>query len=380
MRLLQRSVVYEARGRPPHERIAFFTSLRRLHSGTILAGFQLGRSKHAPDSTIRLCRSLDDGLHWTELDCRFERTLDGVPGSLAAAEIVEPEPGRLLLFTTWFDRSVAERPLFNPETEGILRSRQLAAESTDDGSTWSAWRELSTAPLTGCAMTGPALAWPDGTVAFAFESFKEYDDPRPATHGSWLLISHDGGRTFGPPWRTAQDPAWRVYFWDQRLAPGERPGEFFGLFWTHDRADRRDRTVHRLEASWREHPDGAPTLPVDTGMPGQIAAPLRIDSRRILALIVDRQRPATIKLWQSTDGGVSWPAAQALTVYEHDERAALTQGRENVDYAQFWEDMGKWSFGHPAVCRLPGRRALVAWYAGAPDAMSLHAAQVEWDE
>jgi len=31
------------------------------------------------------------------------------------------------------------------------------------------------------------------TIAFAFESFKEYDDPRPARHAAWLLVSHDGG-------------------------------------------------------------------------------------------------------------------------------------------------------------------------------------------
>jgi len=293
--------------------------------------------------------------------------------------MVGVEPGRILLFSTWFDRSLPDRPLFNPVTEGILRSQQLVAESTDEGSTWTSWRELPTGELTGCATTGPAIAWPDGTVAYAFESFKEYDDPRPAPHGSWLLVSRDGGRTFGSPWRVAQDPAAQTYYWDQRLCAKSEPGEFVAMFWTHDRAQRRDLNVHQLQVAMNEHPGGAPQLPAVTSLPGQIAAPLWLDDRRLLAFVVDREPPCTMTLWQSRDGGATWPTELALRIYEHDERAALTQGRDNVDYAQFWEDMGKWSFGHPAIRRLDERRALVAWYAGTPHEMSIHGAQVELD-
>lgn len=308
---------------------------------------------------------------------RFDNLRDGVPGSLAAAEMVEVESGRTLLFSTWFDRSRPERPLFNPATEGILKSRQLMAESHDEGSSWTPWRELSTGSLTGCATTGPALSWPDGTVAFAFESFKEYDDPRPAAHGSWLLISRDGGRTFGTPWCVAQDPAGRVYYWDQRLCALPESGRFLAQFWTHDRTGRRDLNVHQLQTSLAENSLGASHLPVATTLPGQIAAPLWIDERRVLSFVVDRDRPCTMTLWESVDGGATWPRDRALRVYEHEEQAVLTQGRENVDYAQFWEDMGKWSFGHPAIQRLDERRVLVAWYAGTPQEMSIQAAQVE---
>lgn len=379
MRILAKSLVYDARRRPPHQRIAFFTSLCRAADGTLLAGFQLGKAKHGPESTLQLCRSRDDGRTWEELPFRFETVIQGESGSLAAAEMVEVEPGRTLLFTTWFDRSRPERPLFNPVTEGILRSRQLVAESLDAGSTWSPWRELDSGELTGCATTGPAVAWPDGTVLYAFESFKEYDDPRPASHGSWLLVSRDFGRTFGPPWRSAKDPAASTYYWDQRLCPTARSGEFFAHFWTHDRAARRDLNVHQLQVSLTDHPNGAPRLPAATSIPGQIAAPLWLDDRRLLTFVVDRERPCTMTLWESRDGGVTWPRDLALRVYEHEEQARLSQGRDNVDYAQFWEDMGKWSFGHPALRRLDEHRVYVAWYAGTPTEMSIHGAQVELD-
>ena len=45
------------------------------------------------------------------------------------------------------------------------------------------------------------------------------------------------------------------------------------------------------------------------------------------------------------------------------------------DYAEFWEDMGKWSFGHPAIRPL-GNDWLIAWYAGTPKRMSIHWARV----
>ena len=70
--------------------------------------------------------------------------------------------------------------LFDPETEGILRSRQIFTVSTDEGESWGQWQLIPTPGLTGCATTGPAIKWPDGAIAHAFESFKEFDDPEPS--------------------------------------------------------------------------------------------------------------------------------------------------------------------------------------------------------
>lgn len=66
---------------------------------------------------------------------------------LAAREICHVSNGRLLLFSTWFDRSEPDRPLFDPVTEGILHSKQLMSISGDDGHSWSAWRTRSTGDL-----------------------------------------------------------------------------------------------------------------------------------------------------------------------------------------------------------------------------------------
>lgn len=370
-----RGLIFDAAHQPPERRIAYFTSLCVLRNGAVLCGFQNGPQKHAATSTIRLCRSTDGARTWELLPFQFQTRINGVSGSLGAAELIETEPGRLLLFATWFDRSDAARPLFDPITEGILRSKQLLAVSTDDGLTWSDWRELRTTNLKGCALTGPVIQWTDGAIAFAFESFKEFDDPRPGRHAAWLTTSHDNGKTFSPPLLVAQHPQHKVYYWDQRLCAGPTPGEFTAMFWTHHLTEKRDLTVHQRHASVQgDAIAGVPVHP--TPLPGQIAAPLQIEGGGLLAFVVDRGRPGTMTLWRSPDGGASWPADDRLVVYVHDERAAVTQGPENIDFSQYWEDMGKWSFGHPALRRLPDGTLLLAWYAGDPDCMSLHWARV----
>lgn len=375
MDIENRGLIFDASNRPAVERVAFFTNLSSLHDGALLAGFQLGSGKHTPDSTIRLCRSDDEGATWQELPARFETRLDDVPGSLSTPAIVEVAPDRLLLFATWFDRSDLARPLFDPVTEGILHSRLLRAVSTDGGRSWSPWETTATAGLTGCASTGPIVRWPDGTIAHAFESFKEYDDLRPARHAAWIVVSRDNGHTFSEPLLVAQDPQHEVYYWDQRLYPTSQSGEFVALFWTHDLQQKRDLPVHirhaRIKGTIIEHTPIRPTT-----IFGQIAAPLQLDDGRLLAFVVDRDRPGTLKLWVSSDGGMTWPANACLLIHSHEERAALTQGRENIDFRQYWEDMGKWTFGHPAIRQVGRGRVLLAWYAGTPEAMSIHWARV----
>lgn len=378
MRVETRSVVYDAAAQRESGRVAFFDGVVKLASRTWLCGFTAGKTKHHYEGTIRLCRSRDGAQSWELAPWKFETRIGGAAGSLAGAELVEVEPGRLLLFTTWFDRTDPERPLFDPQTEGILRSRQLVAESRDDGESWSAWRVAPTPGLSGTAITGPVLKWNDGTIGFCFERFKEFDDPSPPRHGAWLVVSRDGGRTYEPPHLVAADPQQKIYYWDQRLCAGREPGEYFGLFWTHDRAEKRDRRVHFIRGSIHQG-DSSRRQPMETAIPGQIAAPLLLDDGRLLAFVVDRQRPGTLRLWVSHDRGHSWPESESLIVHEHDEQARLSQGLVNIDFAQYWEDMAQWSFGHPAIRQYDERRVLVTYYAGPPGCLSIHSAVIRVD-
>jgi hypothetical protein len=373
VQLLERGLVFDATKRNPPERVCAFTGLCRLRSGTIITGFQCGAAKHAINSLGRLARSRDGGRTWEDLGSPFNPVLGGVPGTLASADVVEPEPGRLLVSTTWFDRSDPNKPLFDPVTQGVLHCKQVCAESTDEGVSWSPWKVLPTPGLTGCAATGAPLRWADGTLAFAFESYKEFDDPKPGRHGAWVLLSRDGGRTFPQLHKIAQHPEHKLFYWDQRLTIGREPGSYYGLFWTHDLDKKEDRNVHFCKGSI--HRTDNPQ-PVETNIPGQIAAPLLLPDGRLLGFVVDRHRPGTLKLWQSKDDGVTWPEKDALVVHTHDEKALLSQGEHNVDFNEYWEDMAKWTYGHPAIVQLDDSQVLLAFYAGTPGCLSIHWARV----
>ena len=374
LEMVAEGLVFDARHAEAEEATNYNGSLLPLASGALLAGWQCGSEKHTPTNSLRIARSVDHGQSWKVLDWRFDPHWRGVKGSFLAAEMVEAEEGRVLLFTTWVDRSDPQRPLFDPETEGLLPTRILSAESRDEGASWSEWKEVSPPGLTGCAVTGPVLRWEDGTLACAFESFKEYDDPRPVAPAAWLVVSCDGGESFDAPWVVARHPQDAQYYWDQRLAAAAQPGAFLAMFWTHDRGQQRDLNVHMLQATIREG-TGAASAPVETCLPGQSAACGLTEGGQVAVLVVDRGSPGTLTLWQSADGGASWPEDARLVVYVHEERAALTQGREDIDYAAYWEDMAKWSFGHPVLRRCPDGW-LLAWYAGSPDRMSIHWARV----
>jgi len=370
-------VVCDTSKRSSLQRSAAFVGLAVTSRSYVFCTFQIGPAKNSPESSILIFRSSDQGETWMETGCRFNPVIAGVSGSYSSGEIIEVEPGRLLLFATWFDRSDPERPLFDPVTHGILHSKNLVAESTDHGDTWSAWRELDLGGLKGCSSTGPVLQWSDGRIAYPFESYKDFDDPRPATHGAWLLVSKDRGCTFDRPFSVARHPESKIYYWDQRHCAGKVPGEFTALFWTHDLVAQRDLTVHLRHGSI-DRPSAADMVITPTAIPGQIASPLWLEDGRLLAFVVDRDSPGTLKIWSSRDEGRTW--RDALLVYTHEERAALTQGKDNVNFEQYWADMRKWSFGHPALRSLGGNIVLAAFYAGPPNNMSVHWVRLDVSE
>jgi len=371
MKLEARGLIFDATTQPPESRVNAFTSVARLKSGALIAGFQSGTTKHALNSTIRLCRSGDNGQTWKEIPFRFPTSLDGVSGSLSSGDILELPSGRLLLTGTWFDRSDPARPLFDPETQGVLHSREVLAFSDDQGNTWGPWKVIPTPGLTGCAATGANLAWSDGTIAHTFESYKEFDDPSPGRHAAWLIVSRDGGETFATRHLVAQHPEHALFYWDQRLCPGRKPGEYTAFFWTHDLARKQDVNVHLKHGSLTETEHPFPKIR-ETTIRGQIGAPLWLADGRLVVFVVDRHRPGTMTLWSSRDGGLTWPENDKLIVHTHDERAALTQTGPSVDFNEYWDDMLKWSFGHPAIVDLNNGTVLCAFYAGAPGTLSIH--------
>jgi hypothetical protein len=147
------------------------------------------------------------------------------------------------------------------------------------------------------------------------------------------------------------------------------------MFWTHDVASKRDVPIHLIRADADGLGSGGSSLtPSDTGLIGQIAAPLLLEDGRLFAFVVERGPPGRLVLWCSTDRASEW--SDSLVIYDHDERATLSQGSTNINYAEYWDDMHRWTFGHPALRRVGDNELILSFYAGVPKQLSLRWARV----
>jgi len=367
MGIVDQGLVFDATTQPALRRFNCFTNALVLADGRLLATFRYGDSKDSNLENIMIRLSADAGKSWETVFEGLPMVVDGVRGAWRHAALAELQPGRLLGIFCWFDRSDPSRPLSNPVTQGTLASRIFVLESRDDGRTWTDRREVDTRPYAGIATTGPIMKLSDGGLALPYEVWKGYDDPRPGEHHAILRISHDGAHTFEPAVIVAHDATANLFFWDQRQAVDPQTGRMVALFWTHDRAAGQDRNIHLAWGS----PDGKSwTTPVDTGIAGQIAAPLPLPGGRLLMVYVHRHDPPTLRAVLSADFGRTWDAANELVFY--DSRSGKESGMGGKrDFGDYWADMSVWSFGHPDAGRLANGDVFVAFYGGDSSSLSI---------
>lgn len=368
MRIIGRGTIYDATRAAPSARFATFPVLERTPDGRVLAAFRVGSSKDSADEDVRVLASDDEGRTWREIFGGFG---DILPGGWRARAmgVTHLSHGGLIGAITAIDRSDPARPLADPNTQGLLPAKILVAESSD-GATWSAPREVPTAPYVGCVTTGAILLLRDGTLALPYESWKDWGDTRYGEHRAALRLSSDGGYTWPGLSIVAHDPAGQLLFWDQRLSADPMTGALVGMFWTHDRTAAQDALIH---IAWCDAGGTSWSAPESTGIAGQIASPLFLPGGRLLATYVHRHDPPGIRAVLSDDGGRTWRLDKELRVYDR-RRAGAESGMGGTrDFGDYWADMSVWSFGHPAPLLLPGGDVLLAYYAGDGTAMG-----VEW--
>jgi len=368
MRVIDRGVIFDAANAPANQRFCSFTSTLVLADGRIVVAFRAGSSKDSADENIIIRLSADEGKSWETVFDGLDPVVDGLPGCWRSAALTELKPGRLIGSWCWFDRSDPSRPLANPETQGTLLSRVFVMESEDDGRTWIGRREVETKPFEGIATTGRILKLGKRDLAVQYEAWKAYDDPSPGEHHAVLRVSHDEGHTFPQTYIVAHDAAARRFYWDQRLDVEPASGQLIALFWTHDRVAGQDINVH-VSQGW---PTGRSWAgPFDAGFAGQIASPLCLGGERVLAVYVHRHDPPSLRAILSEDFGRRWDVESELVFYESEAGRESGIGGKR-EFAAYWEDMSRWSFGHPEAGRLSNGDLFVAYYAGGPHAMGMH--------
>ncbi len=359
MNLLDHQKLFEGKANTPFATAAF-TSIAVAPTGRVFIAFRAGTDKDAADGNAYLMHSDDGGDTWSEPVAPFDTTHDGAPGSLRGAYVSHVGDDRLIAVTLWIDRSDPDKPLFSPETEGLLPCRNVLYESHDQGDNWSPLSVVDTSNWEGLpSLCAPVIRADDSTLAVFLERNKTYDDPRPWHAQAVVKFSRDGGRTWPDHAVVASHPQGKRYCWDQRTCVMP-DGRILNLFWTFDRELGRDVTIHRAESNnggrdWTE--------PMDMQITGQIAWPLGLPDGRLFIAYIDRYHTRTIRCRTSADDD--------MAIYTHatDQAASAEMG----DYLQ---DMQLWTFGHPSCALLPSGDVAVVHYAGNGDTLDVCFARV----
>lgn len=371
MKLLERGLVYDASQAPTQRRCAAFCGLTRLADGSLLCSFKVGPQKVSARDNVHIARSTDEGRTWRLVCEGIPAEWEGTPGSFTSAYVFEHDHGTLSISCVWVDRTHPELPLANPETTGLLPIKHLMGQSTDGGRTWAPLREVSLKPNPGATITNEIIRLDSGNLLLPYESWKEWND-RDGIQRANVRISADDGVTWSSPHTMASDPEQRLYYWDNRVTKHVETGRVVGLFWTHNSKSATDTDIHM---AWSD-PDGTNwSQPQSTGIAGQIAAPLFLDATHLLCTYVHRHDPPSIRAVLSPDMGSTWDMDDELLVYASGggTEAGTTGPRYDADY---WEDMVRWTFGHPKAIRLADGSVLAVYYAGTPDALSIHWARL----
>ena len=367
MNVLDRGVVFESRPGTDQQSCAF-SQVAVLSSGRWLVGCRAACSKTGKEGQhVMLATSDDAGASWRYNSSVFDApTLDGKPGQFRALALTALGGARVLATLYWVDNSNPALPFFNEQTEGLLDSRIMFAESADKGDSWTTPVLMDTAPFKDpTPITGPVLLLPNGERICQFETNKSYFVASKWVHSSILMFSRDDGRTWPRHVAVTRDP--RIFYWDQR--PQVLPnGRIFDLFWTYDNLAAAYLNIHA-----RESCDGGRTWSEiwDTGVSGQPAPVVALDDGRLVMVYVDRTGSTAIRCRISVDQGRTWAANTELSLYES---ALPTQTERKAEMADAWAEMGKFSVGLPATAALPNGEILVVYYAGP----STDATSVEW--
>ncbi|MBM4407484.1 MAG: exo-alpha-sialidase [Chloroflexi bacterium] len=345
-------------------------NMARLPGDSILMSFRVGAHRESADGRMRYVRSTDEGRTWQDLGTPFGHLVPA--GWDMRGGTVTVLPGAAVLTcVVVLDKSL-DRPVYNPDGEGVVPIRNFIGRSEDGGRTWTTrWIDSPIPQLSTMLL----LHLPSDETLLAFETFKEYDEPGPWVERSGVLRSADEGRTWPEHVVAATsdrvgDPHDTMWF-DPRIARLAN-GRLVMLFYAFRHGTSTDGPNH---ISWSDDDGRTWSRPVPTTLWGQASYPIPLADGGLLVFQQRRSDPQVMALCYSADGGRTFDDRLETIVYRHEVTSAGAADGSTSAHA-YLMSMARFTFGHPCGMALGPDRALLAWYGGSIERTAIHSAVV----
>ena len=342
-----------------------------LPSGRILAGFRAAEIKTDPKHQKALLTWSDDGgVSWREAFEPFKlQEIDGKPGRGHSLYLLPLGGERVLLMANWVDHSAPELPFYDPSDEHLKDTRIFFCLSNDNGATWSLPQFIDTSEANGpTPLTGSPFRVAENTIACQFEINKYAHDPAPWIHRSALIFSRDLGKTWEEIVEVTRIPG--KYYWDQRPAAMNEPGKLINFFWTFDGSSQCYKNIHAALST--DNGENWST-PYDTGIYGQPGTPVDMGERGLFTIDIDRRESPVITVRISHDEGKTYK--QSLRILQQSGKG---QDSETMNLNQAWDEMYRFSTGHPHLLKISENKLWAYFYSGSStDETAIHWMEIQ---
>lgn len=328
-----------------------FPCITLLSSGRWLASFKIGEKKSSTVFDAVMTYSDDQGKTWSP----WFFPVDLPEGMRMMYYTCSLGENRVLMTANWMDGSQPEKPMYDPKEESLKDTKIYCSISENGGETWSEPQLVDTSPVNDpVPLTGVPLKLADGRILCQFEINKHQGDTSKWIHRSAFAATGNEGRTWGDVSIVTCAPD--MYYWDQRPCVLSDGISIVDYFWTLDGIRNTYLNIHG-----RESRDGGATWGefFDTGIYGQPGTPAGLADGRLAFIDIDRRVNPTITVRLSGDRGRSF--SDSLVVYE---KPLGKQDSRQMSMNEAWDEMAKFSVGHPNLLDLGGGELLAYWYAG----------------
>ncbi len=344
---------------PDHESIyAAFPQICLIRNGDLACVFRGGTARYSYDGRYAMVHSSDRGITWSEpLDIIVPGEMHP-PKVIVMGGMVETGSGDLLFTAGLVPGENPAIPIFSTAGLDTLQTRPYFLRSRDGGFKWERPMRIKMDACLRQGISSRPILLPDNTIMQSIEVTRIVDGGRKAV-GTVAVFSKDEGKSFDEIRVVAEDDKGKWNYCDGRttVMPG---GKMMMLLWAFD-----DESNHKVCALFSRDEGRSWSEPMDTGIQGQVTAPVALDDYRILALSNHRQGPAGIFLHVSTDGGITWNQKESLLI--HMGGSGNVNGEIITDTApgprSTWDGIRSFSFGTPDIISFPDGHLFACYYA-----------------